>query len=257
MTGFVRKATLLSVCGLLAAATAMASVPSPATSTCPGCGGAGSPAAFINYVGFQGPQGSGFTTSAHAGTAFTVTIRDFAGNPVAGSVVELNSSACTDLVLCENIPSGVSQTVQCNNIVRGTTNALGQVTLQPIGGGTNNGTGAPNAGAGLNCVQVTADGIPLSSATAVIFDQNGFVTTTGVTALDASSVRKDLVTAATIYRGRSDFSSRDGCAGGSDCSVLSALDFAYYRQILKESTASPFQGSGNGCRSTAASNYCP
>jgi len=254
MTGFVRKATLLSACGLLAAATAMASVPSPATSTCPGCGGAGSSAAFIPYVGFV----STASNAAHSGTAFTVTIRDFAGNPVAGSVVQLNSSACTDLVLCENLPGApAAQTVQCNNFVRGTTNALGQVTLQPIGGGTNNGSGSPNAGAGLNCVQITADGIPLSSATAVIFDENGFVSApTGVSASDLSSVRRDVAFAAT-YRGRSDFSFRDGCGGAGDCGTISAADIAYFRAVLKESTVAPISGSGSGCASNVPSNYCP
>jgi len=37
MTGLVRKATLFAVCGLFAASAAMASVPSPANSTCPTC----------------------------------------------------------------------------------------------------------------------------------------------------------------------------------------------------------------------------
>jgi len=276
MTGFVRKATLFSVCGVLAAATAMAAVPSPATSVCPGCSGPGSARPFLKYVGEVTPGSNNFHVglTAPADPRVTITVKDFAGNPVAGSIVELNSTNCTDLKLCNRTVTGVTQTVDCTNkVIRGTTNALGQVTLIGIGGGLNNGVpGTPTPGPGLNCVQIVADGIPLANATAVIYDENGAVLPlsagrNGVDVLDLSKFQVDLLSG--TYFGRSDFShiidtvlfpsDADGCSGPApDCGGLNVADLSLFSKHVLFAPGGT--GSVGGCSANAgetAFNYCP
>lgn len=258
MTGFVRKATLLSACGVLAAATAMASVPSPATSVCPGCAGPGSGVPFIRVVGFQTAGGNGAT--AHPGSTNALTIKDFAGNPVAGSIVELNFTNCTDMRLCQYIPGGVTQTVQCpNKLIRATTNALGQVSMIALGAGLNVGLPAsPTPAAPAGCIQIVADGIPLATASAVDFDVNGGAAPTSNNGMDANDLSKftvDLFSAG--YEPRADFSafSADACGGGAaDCGIVNANDLSQFSIFLFSN------GSAIGCASGAGDvgvNYCP
>lgn len=248
MTGFVRKATLLTACGLLAAVSAMASVPSSLTSSCPGCAGGPVLGPFVRYVGLTTTGALNAHTGPRGG-ALNMVIRDFAGNPVASSVVELRSALCTDLVLCKYIPNGTlptPQIVQCNNIVRGTTNALGQVTLIPLGGGTNLGA---SAGPGAGCVKIFADGLELSSATAIIHDQDGAVAGSGVTGLDGSRVLGD-VAVPVPFHGRSDFS----CPFGS-CGTTTGLDFSQMLAVIADGAVT---GSAAGCKQgIVLGNYCP
>src|SRR5262252_1224345 len=86
MTGLVRKATLLTAAGLLAASAAMAGVPSAANSTTPAC---------ISLVGSLSgvPDGAG---------QFTVTVRDLANNPLNGASVVIDLSGCADLNICND-----------------------------------------------------------------------------------------------------------------------------------------------------------
>jgi hypothetical protein len=81
MTGLVRKATLLSVCGLLAASAALANVPDPAQSIVP---------TGIRLVG----QSAG--TPSPVGL-FQVTVKDLAGNLIANSNVVIDFSGMPDL----------------------------------------------------------------------------------------------------------------------------------------------------------------
>ena len=84
MTGLVRKATLLAVCGLLAAGTAMAHVPDPANSECP------SPC--IKVVGHDGTDGDPMGE-------YCITIRDFNNVPIENSSVVVDFSN-SDIQLC-------------------------------------------------------------------------------------------------------------------------------------------------------------
>jgi hypothetical protein len=84
MTGLVRKATLLAVCGLLAAGTAMAHVPDPANSECP------SPC--IKVVGHDGTVGDPMGE-------YCITIRDFNNVPIENSSVVVDFSN-SDIQLC-------------------------------------------------------------------------------------------------------------------------------------------------------------
>lgn len=239
MTGLVRKATLLGVCGLLAASAAMANVPSPTNSTVP---------SYINIGGkvslVGGPDPS---------IAYTVVVKDALGAVIAGSLVELNLQNCTDADLCTAVVAG--ETVDCvNKAVRGNTNATGQITFSILGAGFNPGNLVPPAifaGAGLNCMRVFADGTQLNQATVIHNDPNGNKSgagNNGTNGLDLAVFKTDLGAAGlgAPYRGRSDYS-HDGTVNG--------LDLSGFKTVL--GAAGLGTGSGGGCASGgAAAPYC-
>src|SRR5262245_9369137 len=102
MTGLVRKATLLAVCGLLSAGVAMAHVPDPVNSDCP--------ASCIKVVGSNG-------TSGDPVGQYCVTVCDFNNVPIENSSVVIDFHNC-DVQLCidqkdpDVIVDCVSQTVR-------------------------------------------------------------------------------------------------------------------------------------------------
>lgn len=238
MTGLVRKATLLGVCGLILAATASANVPDPSKSTVPG---------FIKVGGAQTTAGVPDPT-----IAFTVTVRDFANNPIAGSNVELNFANCPDTKLCTAVVAG--QTVNCGGpSVTATTNASGQVTVSVLGASNNPGTSVPptiHPGAGSGCVRVYADGIQLATVTAVDYDQNGSLGAgNGVNGLDLSVAKNDVgaIGLGAAYKGRTDYNT-DAAVNGADLSSL--------KTIVGNSGLGI--GSGAGCASGGSVQpYCP
>lgn len=238
MTGLVRKATLLGVCGLLIAAVASANVPDPSHSTLPG---------FIKVGGAQTTAGV-----PDPSIAYTVTVRDFANNPIAGSNLEINFSNCSDTKLCTAVVAG--QTVDCTNkAVRATTNAAGQAIVSVLGASNNAGSTVPPAiwpGAGLGCVRVYADGIQLGTVTSVDYDQNGsLVGGNGVNGLDFSVAKNDVgaIGLGAAYKGRTDYNT-DGFVNGADLSAL--------KTIVGNSGLGT--GSGAGCASGgSAQPYCP
>lgn len=234
----IRKATLLGVCGLLLAAIASANVPDPSKSTVP---------AFIKVGGAQTIAGVPDPT-----IAYTVTVHDFANNPIAGSFVEINFSNCPDTKLCNAVVA--NQTVDCvNKAVRATTNASGQVIVSVLGANTNAGTAIPPAiyaGAGAGCVRVYADGIQLGTATAVDYDQNGALAGgNGVTPIELSIAKNDIgaVGLGAAYKGRSDYNT-DG--------NLTPSDLSFLKTIVGNSGLGT--GSGAGCASGGSPQpYCP
>jgi len=180
MTGLVRRATLITAAGLLAATAAMAGVPSATTSTQPG-------GLVIKVVGHGSPPDP-------AGN-ITYTIRDASNNPVPGSVVILNFAACGDVRVCSS-DVGTGMTVNCGaKTVTGVTNGSGQVTMVVAGSG--NGVGGATFG---KCVAVTADGVPLSNLNGATADYDA---TSGCNLLDVSACYGDVV--AGTGRKRSDF----------------------------------------------------
>jgi hypothetical protein len=217
MTGMIRKATLLVALGLVAATTAMAGIPSPANCTIP---------AFIKVVGsatgVPDPRGT-----------FTVTVRDIGNIAVVGSVVTLDFSACTDMVLC----SGASVTCTAPARVTGTTNASGVATFTVVGGGLH--PGGVFAGPGAGCVTLRADGYVLGTATAVVYDLNGATVGAGKNGVAITDLPLFLADwGSTIYRGRSDFNQN-----GS----LSITDLPVWLQLW----------GGNGSVSGCSTTYCP
>lgn len=205
MTGLVRKATLLSACGLLAAATAMAGVPDPANSTKP---------ARINVLGTQ-------TGNPDPNAAFSVVVRDLANNPIANSSVVIDLINCTDTRISNQTANIAGQTVDCPlKTVRELTDATGTVSMSVLGGATNP-SGASAAGPGGGCVRIFADGVLLGTATALVFDQNGG-SLPGADGVEISDLSRWLVDFGSgVYKGRSDYNhaASPGVVGIDDLSV--------------------------------------
>ena len=214
--------------------------------------------------------------------AYTVTIRDFANNPVAGSVVTLDFCGCTDTRLCTAPVSG--QQTTCGTCfggapglgsVTGVTNAAGQVTFWIMGAGTNSGGGDPSCtgsppycpGAGRGCVRVYADVCPhpweeIGTATAVDYDQDGAAPNGkgGVNAADMATMKSDIAAVASgaPYLGRSDFSSALSSSFGPSVPdyAINASDLAWMKMVVANA-AGP-TGSGAGCVAGGQPYpYCP
>ncbi len=165
MTGLVRKATLLAVCGLLSAGVAMAHVPDPVNSDCP--------ASCIKVVGSDGVVGD-------PTGQYCVTVRDFNNVPIENSSVVIDFSNC-DIQLCidqkdpDVIVDCISQTV------RKLTNVNGVACFRVLG------KRRPGVGCTVkptNCVSVFADGVFLCGLFAPAFDLINEPSNVGVSGLD-------------------------------------------------------------------------
>lgn len=183
---------------------------------------------------------------------FTVTLRDFANNPIAGHTVTVDFSNCTDLVLCGAQADGAPLDCAAKTVSR-VSNAAGQAAFIVLGGGIVAGTTLPPAiapGAERSCARVFDQATHIGTVTAVIFDPNGALPAgNGVTSLDLSIVKNDIGAAGlgAPYRGRSDHST-DG--------TLSAVDLAFMKTVV--GLALSGLGSGSGCATAAgAASYCP
>jgi hypothetical protein len=218
------------------AAAAWADIPDPPKSTVP---------SYLKVVG------------THAGVpdpagSFTVTVRDYANNPVVGHTVTIDFGLCTDLVLCAVQPAGTG--IDCAGPrVSVVTNASGQAAFFVLGGGIVAGDALPPAiapGAGASCARVYDEGIQLGTVTVVILDPNGALAGgNGVTPLDLSIVKNDVGAAGlgAPYRGRADLS-LDG--------HLSPLDLSFMKTHV--GLAGLGQGSVSGCATAAGpADYCP
>jgi len=193
MTGLVRKATLLTAAGLLAATAAMAGVPSAANSTVPPC---------ISLVG----SSAGL---ADASGTFSVTVRDLANNPLNGASVVVDLSGCTDIAICDD-QLDVDALVNCAaKTTRKFTDALGNVSFTVLGGSN----GAGNATTLLGGAKIYANGTQIGSPTAAAYDLDGQL---GLGANDLSAFLTDFASA--INYGRSDFD----CSGNIGANDLSA-----------------------------------
>jgi hypothetical protein len=220
MTGLVRKATLLAVCGLLVvAATAVAGVPNPANCTVP---------TFVKVVGYGG------ATPDARGT-ISVTVRDIGNFPVANSLVVVDFIGAPDVKLCDTQPQGMDCVASpTQKDVWARTDLNGVATFTIIGAATNIGA---SAGAGAGGVIIKADYINIGVATAVVFDENGAITGNGVTSADFVSLLKDWGSG--TYYGRSDFDL-------SGPPIITAADFVPWLKCWGDGS------SVNGCTST----YC-
>jgi hypothetical protein len=200
MTGLVRRATLITAAGLLAATAAMAGVPSATTSSQP------SPSV-IKLVGHGSPPDP-------AGNVL-YTIRDASNNPVPGSVVILNFAGCGDSRICQSdVLAGL--TVNCSaKTVTGVTNASGQITVAVVGTGTGVG---PAVFVPTRCVTVTADGVPLSNLNCAVADLNGV---NGVNGIDLGLFGSDLGPPSS-NRARSDYDA-NGVLNGIDLGLFGAV----------------------------------
>ena len=220
MTGLVRKATLLTLCGVLAASAAMASVPSSANST-------------IGYSFCSSPTQCGiYLVGSKTGVVdpagqFVITVRDLANNLIANSTVVVDFSACTRY-RASNAQLFAGLTVDnLGRTVRAQTNGSGQATFRIIGGGCvvapagNTAGGSAISGA---CARIFADGVLLGSVKTAYPDMDGV---SGVGGNDLAAVAGDVFgypgDAANVQRSDYDFS---GALNGNDLAKFSSLLFS-------------------------------
>ena len=144
MTGLVRKATLLLVCGLLVSGVALANVPDPINSSFT--------KSTLNFSGHDGGS------AGDVFSPFTVTVKDLANVEIVGSIVVIDVSGCNDIAFCsDQLDAGV--TTDCvTHTLRKTTDLAGQATFYLIGGAVVDYIGNPN-GQDCNCVKIYADGV--------------------------------------------------------------------------------------------------
>ena len=186
MTGLVRKATLLSIGGLLLAGAAFAGIPAAANSQAP-------------CIVLMDLPNSTNNVGANAGVcsqpALKVIVRDALNNPVAGSDVVLDFSTCgasPGPIMIADTQSDPAVTTTCaGKTVLKTTDAFGEVCFS-VEGATNinisstgfpfyNGLTARNIGptAGVTCVKIYASGQLLGTRLVIVnrydLDGNGTV----------------------------------------------------------------------------------
>jgi hypothetical protein len=207
MTGLVRKATLLSVCGLLIGGAAMAGVPDPLQSDQPGKPAGSGAQAFINLGAGSSATSPGDVNIINAvdpAVTATYVIRDAFNNLVGNATIVITFTGCSDSRLCANQPNHPGALFNCPaKTVSAVTNASGVATFL-IAGYAASGPGNP-PGAGAGCATVQVDGVPFSNLTIGSFDQNG---AGGVNPADLSNWlgdRQAFIASALNYRGRSDF----------------------------------------------------
>lgn len=213
MTGLVRKATLLTACGLLIGGAAMASVPSAANSDLGDCdNNVATTDPCINVVGGTTPLG--VSAGPDPAGQLSITIRDFSNLAMPGIPVRIDFSGCTDVKICQSTNGVLGQVVDCVlNFVENTTDGSGIALFNIYGGGSNLGN---SPGAQFPCAQVFADGTPMGALTAIVFDQDGVLSGgNGMDGADISAALTDLNSG--NYYGRSDYSP-DGAIDGVDIS---------------------------------------
>lgn len=168
MTGLIRKATLMTLSGLMVAGVAMAGVPSGANSTVPA-------SKCIKVVG-RNSAGAVDLVGPLKGT-FIVNVKD--GAPIPNNVV--GSNVLIDFRLCPDIriavqadqPAGITVYPGIKS-VGAVTDALGNATFTIVGGASNggNGGGVLFPGSGFLTAKVTADNVFISNLTIAAYDQN-------------------------------------------------------------------------------------
>lgn len=239
MTRVVRNATLLCVAGILVASAALANVPDPAKSSLQ--------SAFIAVEGST--AGNPDNPSDGRSGNFTVTVRDFANNVIAGSTVVVDFSGCSDIqISCDQLNGVTGQTYLAGKKVSGTTNASGQFIFK-VQGASNATTTVGNitsagTNAGVPCAQVYADGVPLTPALVVAaYDLNGLGSPGGaVSGLDASLCAAEVVKVGlgAQARARDDY---------NNSSTITGLDASIMAGMVVQA------GLGTGSQKTAP--FCP
>jgi len=218
MTGLVRKATLLTLSGMLAASAAMASVPSSANST-------------IGYSFCSSPTQCGiYLTGSKTGTAdpagqFAITVRDLANNLIANSTVVVDFSNCVRY-RASNAQLFAGLTVDnLGRTVRANTNGSGVATFRIIGGSCNVPPGAMSGSpVSSGCARIYADGVLLGSVHVATIDEDGV---SGVGGNDLAALSGDVfgypADANNVQRSDFDFNST---LNGNDLAKFSSLLFA-------------------------------
>ena len=181
MNGLVRKATLLTVCGLLGATAAMAGVPSASTSTI---------GANINLVGNKAGV-------VDVRGAKTIVIRDAGGNPVANSTVIIDFTlgyaaefriGSVQPFAGMGVSCGAHQVVVVTDATGSATFRVQGYAINPGGGITISGPPGPGLTNAAGAT-VTADGVTLGTLVVAAYDQN---TLAGVNSIDQARLLNDI-----------------------------------------------------------------
>lgn len=174
MTGLVRKATLLTVCGLVVAGAAAAGVPSPAHSQAP---------CVVLMDLSNSPNNVGANAGVCGQPALKVIVRDALNNPVAGSDVVLDFSTCGapgPIKVADTQADPAVTTTCAGRTLLKTSDALGEVCFSAIGGTDinissagfpfYNGLTLRNIGpaAGLVCCRIYASGNLLDTKLVIV-----------------------------------------------------------------------------------------
>lgn len=184
MTRVVRNAALACAAGILVASAALANVPDPSQTVTTNLTGG---SALSNVIIVEGALANGRADSCEIVVSpnvprcgkFQVTVKDFAGNLIAGSQVMIDFSGCPDIsVSCSQLTSFTGQTESAGKKVSGVTDALGNFTFQVQGAANSNTLGNANVttagtSAGTACAQLYADGVPIKALRVSAFDLNG------------------------------------------------------------------------------------
>ena len=175
MSGLVRKATLLAVCGLAAAAAALANVPDATKSCCPDF-------IFVNVYNLGGGQhpdtlGDGWKAPVTGCLRGRVQVNDFNGTGIPFCAVTIKINCC-DINLCTATVDGHPVACGPPNQISGTADGTGLFTFHLIGAAKNNLTAGPIFnGCGLAGADIIADAgtgpVTLCHPTVVVEDQNG------------------------------------------------------------------------------------
>jgi hypothetical protein len=258
MTGLVRKATLFGACGLLVASVALAGIPDPAQSPPPSTiyvatSWAGGP----NGVDVDGADGP-------AGTSNQITIRDFAGNPIAGVVVRFtfpcDINLCDPNVLNPGAPytTTYAQTVGTAggfNYLEVTTDPFGVARFVALGGSKVFGPDLPNGGGGGGGFgSTTITTVPAASGafpgvTTAAINNDGGSNGSAVTAIDAGHVLGIFLNG--VPRWGSNQKARANLNGDGTITAIDAgVDLAHFFRIGSGTTASCAGG-------YLAKNACP
>jgi hypothetical protein len=232
MTRVVRNAALFAVAGALVASAAMANVPDPAHSSLQG--------SFFAVEGSSAGQPDN-CSDGRCGN-WTITVRDFGNNVIAGSTVVIDFSSCSDIqIACDQLNSVTGQSYLAGKKVAGTTSALGTFTFKVQGAGP---TGVTPAAAGTNagtpCAQVYADGVPMGSLVVASYDINAIGSpTAAVNAADVSELVAEALSPLQD-RARADYNGT-GTVNAGDTAISSGMALQ--------------QAAGTGSKLT--SPYCP
>jgi hypothetical protein len=197
MTRVVRNAALLCVAGIFVASAALANVPDPAHSNV----GTGKLTVEGTTNGLP-DDCLGLPNFPRCGD-ITVLVRDFANNVIAGSIVVIDFTNCSDINLSCDQSANPGQTYLSTHKVQGTTNSLGQYTFKVQGGGPTipyiTGPNGAGTNAGAACATVYADGVPIGNLKVAAYDidavGSGTVNQAVNLGTDASKVKQEAVNA--------------------------------------------------------------
>ena len=199
MTGLVRKATFLSACGMLIAGSAMAFVPNAAVSIVP-CA--------ISLVGASG-------VTADANGAFTIVVKDVAGNDIKLSEVQHGAGVAID---------GTHKKINV------TADGTGTAVIRIQGVATKVG---PLAGL-LGCASITANGTLLTNGTdkplvaVSVLDLDGGAGSLGLSIGDLSAWLSDFFGGTYYQKDDYDRVSSLNCAGAVGIGDLSKWLTVYF-----------------------------